>query len=189
MEKLKILILVGLLAAGVLSQDLTDLGDGERGGRIRKQFIQDEFGTSRGYSQAVVVDDLESGIRHVFLAGQTFTGNDTLEGQIRGVWDRIELILDAAGGKLSDLVTMTSMIRDLTGAKNELFTQIRVEILGRTHQRPIPYPASMLLGGVLARDFILVEMQTQAMYPIPKHWKVKPLRDSRLEDSRYNLPC
>jgi beta-lactamase class D len=48
----------------------------------------------------VVIDYLETGVREITLAGQTFVADGTLEGQIRAIWEAIAILLDVAGDKL-----------------------------------------------------------------------------------------
>lgn len=143
---------------------------------IRIQHITNATTQSRGYSAAVVVDNLQSNIRHVYLAGvATRTPVGDLEGQIRVVWAEIKRVLAAAGATYKNLVTLTSSVKDLDFDKQLIFNKIRREVLGGPNPDKADYPASMLLGSLLAHPDLLVEIQAQAVLKIPHDWKVKPL--------------
>ena len=110
---------------------------------------------TRAYSQAV-----RAGHR-LFLAGQL--GHDTVpppgvdrfESQTRRIFDRMRLILEAAGGSLHDLVTMTVFITDIR--YGDEFVRLRGEILQRD------FPASALIGVThLANPDALLEIQAIA---------------------------
>ena len=110
---------------------------------------------ARGYSQAVVTE----GGRIVWLAGQV-AGEDSsgrslaadFDGQVREVFARLGRTLEEAGGRLSDMVTMTVFITD--ARLGDRFTQLRCEIFGDD------FPASALITVAgLARPEMLVEVQ------------------------------
>ncbi|MBV8494744.1 MAG: RidA family protein [Alphaproteobacteria bacterium] len=110
---------------------------------------------ARGYSQAVVTE----GGRTVWLAGQV-AGEDSsgrslaadFDGQVREVFARLGRTLEEAGGRLSDMVTMTVFITD--ARLGDRFTQLRCEIFGDD------FPASALITVAgLARPDLLVEVQ------------------------------
>ena len=110
---------------------------------------------ARGYSQAVVTQ----GGRIVWLAGQV-AGEDAsgrslaadFDGQVREVFARLGRTLEEAGGRLSDMVTMTVFITD--ARLGDRFTQLRCEIFGDD------FPASALITVAgLARPELLVEVQ------------------------------
>ena len=110
---------------------------------------------ARGYSQAVVSE----GGRIVWLAGQV-AGEDSsgrslaadFDGQVREVFARLGRTLEEAGGRLSDMVTMTVFITD--ARLGDRFTQLRCEIFGDD------FPASALITiAGLARPEMLVEVQ------------------------------
>ena len=126
---------------------------------MSKQIIQPEGlsepGPTRAYSHGVRTGNL------LFLAGQT--GNDAqpqpgvgrFEAQTRRAFERMELILKAAGGSLDNLVTMTVFITDMRFG-NE-FVRLRGEILKRD------FPASALIGvSHLANTEALLEIQATA---------------------------
>jgi enamine deaminase RidA (YjgF/YER057c/UK114 family) len=110
---------------------------------------------ARGYSQAVVTE----GGRIVWLAGQVAGEDSTgrslaadFDGQVREVFARLGRTLEEAGGRLSDMVTMTVFITD--ARLGDRFTQLRCEIFGDD------FPASALITVAgLARPELLVEVQ------------------------------
>ncbi len=114
----------------------------------------------RAYSPAVKV----SGGTTVYLAGQTgyqdergqvYPGN--FDAQVRTVFERLGKTLEAAGGKLDDIVTMTVFITDM--ANGARFTQLRKEFF-----KDERYPASALIGiKELARPEMMVEIQAIAV--------------------------
>lgn len=95
----------------------------------------------------------------VFLAGVTvsvdangkaLTGD--FDGQVREIFAKLGKTLEEAGGKLSDMVTMTVFITD--PRYGDRFTQLRREIFGDN------FPASALITvSGLARPELLVEVQ------------------------------
>lgn len=93
--------------------------------------------SARGYSHGVRVGNT------IFVAGHTGTAPGLsepmdLETQTRRAFERIGTILEAAGGSLDDIVTMTVYMTDIRYA--DRFTQLRAEILGRD------FPGSALIG-------------------------------------------
>ena len=117
--------------------------------------LKRETAQARGYSQAVVTE----GGRVVWLAGQV-AGEDSsgrslaadFDGQVREVFARLGRTLEEAGGRLSDMVTMTVFITDVR--LGDRFTQLRCEIFGDD------FPASALITVAgLARPEMLVEVQ------------------------------
>jgi 2-iminobutanoate/2-iminopropanoate deaminase len=112
-------------------------------------------GARRAYSHGVRVGNL------LFLAGQT--GQDAeprpgvgrFEAQTRRVFERMRLILEAAGGSLDNLVTMTVFVTDMR--YGDEFVRLRGEILQRD------FPASALIGiSQLAAQDALLEIQAVA---------------------------
>jgi 2-iminobutanoate/2-iminopropanoate deaminase len=97
----------------------------------------------------------------LFLAGQT--GHDAqpqpgvgrFEAQTRRTFERIRMIVEAAGGPLDDLVTMTVFVTDVRFGDE--FVRLRSEILKRD------FPASALVGiSQLANPGALIEIQAVA---------------------------
>jgi len=124
-----------------------------------KRFIKREAAERSGYSAAVVTQ----GGRTIWLAGMTGAVDATgkslagdFEAQVRTTFANIERALQEAGGKLSDLVTMTVF---LTDARNHpKMTATRREILGKD------FPASASISiSHLANPNALIEIQAVAV--------------------------
>jgi 2-iminobutanoate/2-iminopropanoate deaminase len=122
---------------------------------LKRRNLKNPRAQARGYSQAVVTE----GGRVVWLAGQV-AGEDSsgrslaadFDGQVREVFARLGRTLEEAGGRLSDMVTMTVFITD--ARLGDRFTQLRCEIFGDD------FPASALITVAgLARPEMLVEVQ------------------------------
>jgi 2-iminobutanoate/2-iminopropanoate deaminase len=122
---------------------------------VKRTNLKNERAQARGYSQAVVTE----GGRIVWLAGQVAAEDRAgrslaadFDGQVREVFARLGRTLEEAGGRLSDMVTMTVFITD--ARLGDRFTQLRCEIFGDN------YPASALITVAgLARPEMLVEVQ------------------------------
>ena len=126
---------------------------------MAKQIIQvpglPDPSATRAYSLGVRAGNL------LFLAGQM--GHDAeprpgvgrFETQTRRIFERMQTILEAAGGSLENLVTMTVFITDIR--YGDEFVRLRGEILGRD------FPASALIGvSQLANPDALLEIQAIA---------------------------
>jgi len=122
---------------------------------MKRRNLKKAQAQARGYSQAVVTE----GGRVVWLAG-VVAGEDSsgrslaadFDGQVREVFARLGRTLEEAGGRLSDMVTMTVFITD--ARLGDRFTQLRCEIFGDD------FPASALITVAgLARPEMLVEVQ------------------------------
>ena len=122
---------------------------------MKRRNLKNARAQARGYSQAVVTE----GGRVVWLAG-VVAGEDSsgrslaadFDGQVREVFARLGRTLEEAGGRLSDMVTMTVFITD--ARLGDRFTQLRCEIFGDD------FPASALITVAgLARPEMLVEVQ------------------------------
>ena len=122
---------------------------------MKRRNLKNPRAQARGYSQGVVTE----GGRIVWLAGQV-AGEDgsgrslaaDFDGQVREVFARLGRTLEEAGGRLSDMVTMTVFITD--ARLGDRFTQLRCEIFGDD------FPASALITVAgLARPEMLVEVQ------------------------------
>ena len=112
--------------------------------------------THRAYSHGVRVGNM------LFLGGQTGhdaqaqAGQSRIEAQTRRAFARMQTILEAAGGTLDNLCTMTVFITDMR--YGDEFVRLRGEILQRD------FPASALIGvSHLASPDALVEIQAIAM--------------------------
>jgi 2-iminobutanoate/2-iminopropanoate deaminase len=113
-------------------------------------------GPTRAYSHGVRVGNA------YYLAGQTGSdvqptgGQGRFEAQTRRAFERMRLILEAVGGTLDDLVTMTVFVTDIR--YGDEFVRVRGEILQRD------FPASALIGvSQLANPEALVEIQAIAV--------------------------
>ena len=126
----------------------------------RREYLKsDTRQRERAYSPAVKV----TGGTTVYMAGQTGYRDDPgethpgdFDSQVRVAFERMRKTLEAAGGKLEDIVTMTVFITDM--ANGTRFTQLRKEFFQEER-----YPASALIGiKELARPEMLVEIQAIA---------------------------
>jgi 2-iminobutanoate/2-iminopropanoate deaminase len=129
---------------------------------LRREYVQTRpWHAARAYSSAVKV----TGGTLVFVAGMTpvdeqrrLVGEGDFDRQVAQVWDNIELALKAAGGKLSDVVTMTVFITDMRHGNR--FVELRREKFGKD------FPASALIGiKELAMPGMLIEIQVVAAIP------------------------
>ena len=126
---------------------------------VKRRNLTNPRAQARGYSQAVVTE----GGRTVWLAG-VGAGEDSggrslaadFDGQVREVFARLGRTLEEAGGRLSDMVTMTVFITD--ARLGDRFTQLRCEIFGND----CPASALITVAG-LARPELLVEVQGVAV--------------------------
>ena len=123
---------------------------------VRPQGLPDP-GATRAYSHGVRVGNL------LYLAGQTGTdaqprpGVGRFELQTRRTFERMRLILEASGGSLDNLVTMTVFITDMRFGDE--FVRLRGEILRSD------FPASALIGiSSLANPEALLEIQAVAWF-------------------------
>jgi enamine deaminase RidA (YjgF/YER057c/UK114 family) len=124
-----------------------------------KRFIANERNARSGYSPAVITQ----GGTTIWLAGLTGAvdaNGKSLAGdfdaQVRETFRVIEQTLAQAGGKLSDLVTMTVFITDPRNHRR--MTEIRREILGKD----FPASASIAISH-LANPNALLEIQSVAV--------------------------
>jgi 2-iminobutanoate/2-iminopropanoate deaminase len=125
-----------------------------------KRFIKRESAERSGYSQAVVT---QGGGQTIWLAGHTGAVDASgkslagdLDAQVHAVFANIEATLAEAGGKLSDMVTMTVFLTDPRNHRR--FTELRREILGKD------FPASAAIYiSHLASPYALLEIQAVAV--------------------------
>ena len=127
---------------------------------MREYLSGDTRQRQRAYSPAVKV----SGGTTIYLAGhagyqddlgETYPGN--FDGQVRVAFERLRQTLEKAGGKLTDIVTMTVFITDM--ANGIRFTQLRKDFFSDDR-----YPASALIGiKELARPEMMIEIQAIAV--------------------------
>ncbi|MGC1348653.1 MAG: Rid family hydrolase [Xanthobacteraceae bacterium] len=136
----------------------------------QRRFIKTDFSQSHAYSQAVVTQ----GGRTVWLAGQTSPPTDAREicldeaalrgkslagdfdGQVRALFAGLSQTLEEAGGKLSDIVTMTVfMVDDRFDLR---FLELRKEIFKDN------FPASALINiHSLVPPYAMIEIQCVAV--------------------------
>jgi len=120
-----------------------------------RRYLKRETAQARAYSQAVVTQ----GGRIVWLAGQVGAMDASgrslagdFDGQVREIFSRLGQTLEEAGGRLTDIVTMTVFITD--ARYGDRFVELRKEIFGDN------FPASALITFAgLARPEMLVEVQ------------------------------
>lgn len=116
---------------------------------------------TRAYSSAVKV----TGGTTIYLAGVTpvdgerkLVGAGDFDRQVEQLWENMSLALEKAGGKLSDVVTMTVFITDMQYGTR--FTELRRQKFGKD------FPASALIGiHDLAVPGALIEIQAIAVIP------------------------
>ena len=121
----------------------------------KRNFVKRDQAQTRAYSPAVITE----GGRIVWLAGQTAGEDGTgrslagdFDGQVREIFARLGKTLEAAGGTLKDMVTMTVFITDARHGNR--LTEMRREIFGDD------FAASALITvTALARPEFLIEIQ------------------------------
>jgi 2-iminobutanoate/2-iminopropanoate deaminase len=126
----------------------------------REYLAGDARQRGRAYSPAVKI----LGGTTLYMAGQTGYQDERgetyprdFDGQVRVAFDRMRKTLEAAGGKLDAIVTMTVFITDM--ANGTRFTQLRKEFFQEGR-----YPASALIGiKELARPEMMIEIQAIAV--------------------------
>jgi 2-iminobutanoate/2-iminopropanoate deaminase len=124
-----------------------------------KRFIKRDASERSGYSQAVITE----GGKTVWLAGHTGAVDAAgkslagdIDAQVRAVFAALGATLAEAGGKLSDMVTMTVFLTDPRNHRR--FTELRREILGEN----FPASASIAISH-LANPNALLEIQAVAV--------------------------
>ena len=127
----------------------------------RREYLKpDARQRERAYSPAVKI----TGGTTIYMAGQTGYQDDRgevypgdFDSQVRIAFERMRKTLQADGGGLDDIVTMTVFVTDM--ANGTRFTQLRKEFF-----REDRYPASALIGvKELARPEMLIEIQAVAV--------------------------
>ena len=124
-----------------------------------RQYIKGEREESRAYSRAVITH----GGTAIFLAGVTggFDANGNslagdFEAQVHRTFENLRTNVEAAGGTLEDIVTMTVFITEMR--YGDRFTEMRRDYFKRG------YPGSALIGvECLARPEMLLEIQAIAV--------------------------
>jgi 2-iminobutanoate/2-iminopropanoate deaminase len=127
----------------------------------RREYLKpDARQHERAYSPAVRI----TGGTTIYMAGQTGYQDERgevhpgdFDSQVRVAFERMRKTLQAAGGGLDDIVTMTVFVTDM--ANGTRFTQLRKEFFQEDR-----YPASALIGvKELARPEMLIEIQAVAV--------------------------
>ena len=127
----------------------------------RREYLKpDARQRERAYSPAVKT----TGGTTIYMAGQTGYQDERgevhpgdFDSQVRVAFERMRKTLQAAGGGLDDIVTMTVFVTDM--ANGTRFTQLRKEFFQEDR-----YPASALIGiKELARPDMLIEIQAVAV--------------------------
>ena len=135
---------------------------GAKAQTLGRRFIKRERPERSGYSLAVIT---EGPSKTIWLAGQTGAVDATgkslagdFDAQVRQVLANLGKTLEEAGGKLSDMVTMTVFVTDPRNHRR--MTEIRREIFGKD------FPASASIGiSHLASPNALLEIQGVAVIP------------------------
>ena len=127
-------------------------------GASREHITAVPWHTSRAFSSAVKV----TGGSLVFLAGMSpvdaerkLIGAGDFDAQVEQVWENMRVALEKAGGKLSDIVSMTVFLTDMRHGNR--FIELRQQKFGND------FPASALIGiDHLAVPGMLIEIQAIA---------------------------
>lgn len=127
---------------------------------MARKFVKGEFESSRAYSRAVKT----TGGATIYLAGvgapfdasgKSLAGD--FAAQTHGCFSALQRNVEAAGGALSDIVTMTVFITDSRYGSD--FVAIRKEYFGDGN-----FPASAMIGvDSLAKPEMMVEIQAIAV--------------------------
>ena len=127
----------------------------------RREYLEpDARQRERAYSPAVKT----TGGTTIYMAGQTGYHDERgevhpgdFDSQVRVAFEKMRKTLQAAGGRLDDIVTMTVFVTDM--ANGTRFTQLRKEFFQEDR-----YPASALIGvKELARPEMMIEIQAVAV--------------------------
>ena len=120
-----------------------------------KRFVKREAAERSGYSQAVVTQ----GGRTIWLAGHTGAVDASgkslagdIDAQVRAVFAALAATLAEAGGKLSDMVTMTVFLSDARHTTR--MTELRTELFGKD----FPASAAITVQG-FAQPEMMIEVQ------------------------------
>lgn len=126
-----------------------------------------EVAKSNGYSQAAVID--LGSHKMLILSGQVplnvkgeLVGKDNFEQQAEQVFTNIQKVVEAAGGKMSDIVKLSYFILDTKNLKT--LRAVRDKYVDVQHP-----PASTLVQvSKLFRDDVLLEVEATAVIPVRK---------------------
>lgn len=129
---------------------------------MKRSYISSSYQKSRSYSPAVITE----GGRTIWLAGHIASEDENgnalagdFDAQVRCVFRKLDATLQQAGAELSDIVTMTIFITDVSN--NTRFVELRKECFNDD-----AYPASTLVTvAALNRPELMVEIQAVAVSP------------------------
>ena len=127
---------------------------------MNRRHLTSPYQKSRAYSPAVITE----GGRAIWLAGHLAAEDEDgrslagdFDGQVRCVFRKLAATLAAADAALSDIVTMTVFITDVSN--NTRFVELRKEIFADD-----AYPASTLVTvAALNRPELMVEINAVAV--------------------------
>ncbi len=127
---------------------------------MAKEFYKGDFESSRAYSRVVAT----TGGRTLWLAGvgapfdanhQSLAGN--FDAQTHATFAKLKAAVELAGGKLSDIVTMTVFVTDIRYGTD--FVNIRKDYFPDGN-----FPGSALIGvESLAKSEMMIEIQAIAV--------------------------
>ena len=116
--------------------------------------------TQYGYSQATVV---AAGAKVIYVAGQigiTDEGPNDFESQVDRAFENMIAVLEAAGGRIEDVVKITLLIKDYDEEKLKYMVTKRRQVFGKNP------PASILIPVPrLAFDSLKFEIDAVAVAP------------------------
>ena len=123
--------------------------------------------TSAGYSQSVEID--LGNVRMITLSGQVSVdkkgntvGKDDLAKQLEQTFQNIKMIVEDAGGTMSDVVKLTYFLKDIS--QIQLVREVRDRFINL--QKP-PASTAVEVSGLFRED-ILVEIEAVAIVPKKK---------------------
>jgi enamine deaminase RidA (YjgF/YER057c/UK114 family) len=128
---------------------------------VKKSFVRGARAETRAYSPAVITE----GGKIIWLAGHTGAVDDAgkslagdFDAQVRQTFSNIEKTLAEAGGRLSDIVTMTVFLID--ARLTTRMTELRHEIFGKDFAAS----AAITVAG-FAQPEMMLEIQSVAVVP------------------------
>lgn len=128
---------------------------------MKKSFVRGARAETRAYSPAVITE----GGKIIWLAGHTGAVDDAgkslagdFDAQVRQTFSNIEKTLAEAGGRLSDIVTMTVFLID--ARLTTRMTELRHEIFGKDFAAS----AAITVAG-FAQPEMMLEIQSVAVVP------------------------
>lgn len=137
---------------------------------VRRQNLLSEFSNIRGYSQAVVIDYLLTGVREVYPAGFASRDFPNLKEQTDKTFEVLIDIIKVCGGTVEDIHTMFTSIPNLDIDRQKIYIAIAEKYFGRKNN--VNYPANMFVGTGLATYIATVEIMPIAKFITPKNWQI-----------------